>query len=110
MEKNRAIVILAALAHDMRIDIFRLLIKAGSVGVPAGDISRALHVRANTLSNNLSVLTAAGLVRSSREGRSIRYFAQMDEMRNLLGFLMEDCCGGRPELCQTVLEEICCTY
>ncbi len=108
MEKNCAITVLSALAHDMRIDIFRLLIKAGSTGVPAGDIATALNVRANTLSNNLTVLTAAGLVSSAREGRSIRYFARMSEMRELLGFLMEDCCGGRPELCQPVLEEISC--
>ena len=108
MEKNRAITSLAALAHDLRIDVFRLLIKAGSGGVLAGDMASALNVKANTLSNNLNVLTAAGLIRSSREGRSIRYFAQMNEMRNLLGFLMEDCCGGRAELCQPVLEEISC--
>lgn len=108
MEKSRAVIVLASLAHDMRIDIFRLLTKAGADGVSAGDIAAALNVKPNTLSNNLNVLAAAGLVRSAREGRSIRYFAQIDGMRELLAFLLEDCCGGRPDLCQPVFEEISC--
>ncbi len=74
----------------------------------AGDISDTLNVRQNTMSANLSVLARSGLIRSQREGRTIRYFADMDGMRGLLGFLMEDCCGGRPELCQPVLNELGC--
>lgn len=74
----------------------------------AGDISNALDVRQNTMSANLSVLARSGLVRNERQGRSIRYFANMDGMRALLAFLMEDCCGGCPELCQPVLDEIVC--
>jgi DNA-binding transcriptional ArsR family regulator len=109
MEKNRAINSLSALAHDQRIDVFRLLVKAGQAGMAAGDIAQKLEIRANTLSNNLSLLSAAGLIRSTREGRSIRYFADMDGMRALLAFLMEDCCGGRPEICQPVFDQITCT-
>jgi DNA-binding transcriptional ArsR family regulator len=109
MEKKNALASLAALAHDMRLDIFRLLVKAGEDGVAAGEIAVALGTRANTLSNNLSVLSSAGLIRSVREGRSIRYFAEMEGMRALLAFLMEDCCGGRPELCRSLLDEIACT-
>ncbi|RNF35040.1 ArsR/SmtB family transcription factor [Paracoccus methylarcula] len=108
MEKNHAIASLSALAHDMRIDIFRLLVRAGPDGLAAGEIAEALDLRASTLSNNLTILTQAGLIRGLREGRSIRYFAAMDGMRSLLGFLLEDCCGGRPELCQPVLELIAC--
>lgn len=108
MEKNHALASLSALAHDMRIDIFRLLVQAGPGGLAAGEIADALDLRASTLSNNLTVLTQAGLIRGSREGRSIRYVAEMDGMRSLLGFLMEDCCGGKPELCQPVLEQIAC--
>ncbi|WP_126974550.1 ArsR/SmtB family transcription factor [Frigidibacter oleivorans] len=108
MEKNRAISSLAALAHDQRIDVFRLLVQAGPEGIPAGEIAAALKSPANTLSNNLRILTAAGLIRSAREGRSIRYFADMDGMRVLLAFLMQDCCGGRAELCQPVLDTITC--
>ena len=108
MEKNTVLGSLAALAHDMRLDVFRLLVKAGPDGMAAGEIASMLDVRANTLSNNLTVMAAAGLIRSAREGRSIRYFANMDRMRALLGFLLEDCCGGRPEICQPVLDQITC--
>ena len=72
----------------------------------AGEIAAALDIRANTLSNTLGILTVVGLVRSEREGRSIRYFAQMETMRDLLAFLLEDCCGGRPEMCQPLLDEL----
>ncbi|QFT60158.1 Helix-turn-helix domain protein [Sulfitobacter sp. THAF37] len=74
----------------------------------AGDIGDTLGVRQNTMSANLSILSRANLVRSTREGRSIRYFADMGGMRDLLSFLMEDCCGGRPELCQPVINELAC--
>ena len=106
MEKNQAVSTLSALAHGTRIDIIRLLIRAGCNGLPAGQIADALNVRANTLSNNLSILAAAGLVRSEREGRSIRYHARFEAMQHLLGYLMEDCCGGRPDLCRPVLRDI----
>lgn len=92
----------------MRLDVFRLLVRAGPQGMAAGEIAEALGIRANTLSSNLNILAAAGLVRSTREGRSIRYFAQMETMRGLLGFLMQDCCNGRAELCQPVLDQITC--
>ncbi len=106
MEKNRVLDTLAALAHDIRLDVFRLLVQAGPEGRTAGEIADMLNIRANTLSNNLTVLAAAGLVHSAREGRSIRYFAGIEAMRGLLAFLMQDCCGGRPELCQPVLDQI----
>lgn len=99
MEKNHAIEALSALAHDTRIDVFRLLVRAGAEGRIAGDLAETLGVKANTLSNNLTILQQAGLIRSQREGRAIRYFAKFSGMRGLLGFLMRDCCDGRPELC-----------
>jgi len=74
----------------------------------AGGISDALGVRQNTMSANLSILARSGLIRSAREGRSIRYFADMDGMRGLLAFLMEDCCGGNPDLCRPVINELAC--
>ncbi len=74
----------------------------------AGDISTVLDVRQNTMSTNLSILVQSGLIRNERQGRSIRYFADIDGMRGLLAFLMEDCCGGRPDLCQPVIKEIAC--
>ncbi len=74
----------------------------------AGEVAKALGARQNTMSAGLSVLLQAGLVRNQREGRAIRYFAHMDGVRGLLGFLMEDCCGGQAELCQPVIDEIAC--
>lgn len=109
MEINDALTAFAALSQPTRLNAFRLLIQAGPNGLAAGEISDALHVRQNTLSANLSVLLGAGLVRNERQGRSIRYFADMDGLRGMLGFLLQDCCGGRSELCQPLIEEIACT-
>jgi ArsR family transcriptional regulator len=108
MDKNRALNALSALGQDTRLDAFRLLVKAGAQGMAAGEIAEALKVRQNTLSNNLSILLNAGLVRNEREGRSVRYFADFDGVRGLLAFLMEDCCAGKPELCQPAIDQITC--
>ena len=108
MDSQTALDAFAALSQATRLDVFRMLIKAGDAGMLAGDISDTLKVRQNTMSANLGVLTRAGLIRNKREGRSIRYFADMDGMRGLLAFLMEDCCGGHPELCQPVINELAC--
>ena len=74
----------------------------------AGEIAETLDARQNTMSTNLSVLLNAGLLRNEREGRAIRYFANMDGLQGLLGFLLQDCCGGRPELCRPLIEDITC--
>lgn len=108
MESSHALAAFAALSQPTRLDIFRLLIQAGPHGIAAGEIGTALDVRQNTLSANLSVLLHAGLVRNERQGRSIRYYADMDGLRGLLGFLLQDCCGGRSELCQPLIDEIAC--
>ncbi|MCB1463023.1 MAG: helix-turn-helix transcriptional regulator [Nitratireductor sp.] len=108
MDKLKSLAAFAALAQPTRLDVFRLLVTAGAEGMAAGAIGEALDVRQNTMSANLAVLARSGLVRSEREGRSIRYFADYDGIRGLLAFLMEDCCGGKPELCQPVLDEIAC--
>lgn len=108
MDRNRTIEALSALGQDTRLDVFRLLVKAGADGMLAGEIGAALDVRQNTMSANLAILHAAGLVRNRREGRAVRYFADMEGMRGLLVYLMEDCCGGRPELCQPVIEAVAC--
>lgn len=108
MDKNNALTAFAALGQSTRLDVFRLLIVAGEEGMSAGEIAEALDVRQNTMSSNLSILTQAGLIRNERQGRSIRYFADMEGLRGLLGFLMQDCCGGRPEFCQPLIDEIAC--
>lgn len=99
MDIFNAIRALSALAQESRLEAFRLLIRAGSDGMAAGDIARALDVPHNTMSSHLSLLANAGLVRWRRNGRSIIYSVDLDGMRALLSFLMEDCCQGRPELC-----------
>jgi ArsR family transcriptional regulator len=99
MEKPTAISALSALAHEGRLDIFRLLVRAGAEGMAAGEIARTTGAAASTQSVNLAILSRAGLIASRRDGRSIIYAAAYDQMRDLLGFLMEDCCGGRPEIC-----------
>lgn len=98
----------SALSQPARLDAYRLLIKAGDTGVMAGEIAERLGMRQNTMSANLAVLLHAGLVRNERQGRSIRYFADFEAMRGLLAFLMEECCGGKPELCQPIIDEIAC--
>ncbi|GEO00972.1 transcriptional regulator [Novosphingobium sediminis] len=90
---------LSALAQGHRLAVFRLLVKAGPDGLPAGAIAREIGVRPNTLSSHLSILDHAGLIHARRDGRSVIYSADFAAMRGLLGFLMEDCCGGAPEIC-----------
>ncbi|GAA6166045.1 helix-turn-helix domain-containing protein [Pelagimonas sp. KU-00592-HH] len=109
MDKTNALSAFSALSQPTRLDVFRLLIEAGDAGMLAGEIAEALDVRQNTMSANLSVLLGAGLVRNTREGRAIRYFADTDGLRGLLGFLLQDCCGGRPDLCQPLIEDIACS-
>jgi DNA-binding transcriptional ArsR family regulator len=99
METKSAVASLAALAHEGRLSAFRLLVQAGAEGLAAGEIARRLEVLPNTLSANLNVLTHAGLIASRRQGRSIIYTADYGAMRELLSFLMEDCCAGTPEIC-----------
>lgn len=99
MESPSAVAALSALAHPGRLEVFRRLVQAGPGGLAAGEIARVTGSLANTLSANLNILAAAGLVSSRREGRSIIYAAAYERMRDLLAFLMEDCCGGNPEIC-----------
>jgi len=74
----------------------------------AGDISDTLKVRRNMMSANLAVLARSGLICCKREGRSIRYFADMDGMRGLLAFQIEDWRGGNPAQCQPVIDKLAC--
>jgi ArsR family transcriptional regulator, arsenate/arsenite/antimonite-responsive transcriptional repressor len=99
MESDTAIMRLSALAQDSRLAVFRLLVKAGPEGIAAGEIARTLDIPANTMSAQLLVLSNAGLTRARRDGRSIIYAADFEAMTELLVYLTEDCCGGRPEIC-----------
>lgn len=110
MDKKLTLAALAALGQESRLDTFRLLVRAGPTGLTAGEIAHELDALPNTLSANLAVLLRAGMVKNRREGRSIRYFADMDGMAGLLAFLMEDCCGGAPSQCTPAIEGVtgCC--
>jgi len=99
MKLNEAVVALSALAQPSRLEVFRLLAHYGTDGLCAGDISKQLGIPKPTLSFHLKELSQAGLIDSERSGRSITYSLHIDSMRNLLTFLSNDCCHGRPELC-----------
>lgn len=100
MEIQQAVKALAALAQETRLSVFRALVEAGQEGMAAGEIAEQLDVPAATLSFHLKELAATGLIAQTRDGRSLIYSLQPDVMNELLQFLMEDCCQGRPELCQ----------
>jgi ArsR family transcriptional regulator, arsenate/arsenite/antimonite-responsive transcriptional repressor len=99
MKKHDALAALAALAQDNRLDIFRLLVRAGQDGLSAGSIASALKLAPNTLTFHLDRLRDADLVTVRREGRSMIYAARYDTMNGLLAFLTENCCQGNPEQC-----------
>jgi len=106
MDEQDAISALAALAQDSRLRLFRLLVARGPEGFPAGEIARRLEVPHNTLSTQLGLLARAGLVTARRDGRSIIYAPDFTGIRALLGFLMEDCCGGARERCTPLLDAV----
>jgi ArsR family transcriptional regulator len=99
MESGTAARSLAALGHEGRLLAFRLLVEAGPDGLAAGEIARRTGAVQNTSSSNLNVLAGAGLVTSRREGRSIIYAVAHARLGELLEYLVQDCCGGRPDLC-----------
>src|SRR5262245_10755968 len=95
METTQAVSALAALAHRSRLAIFRLLVEAGPEGLAAGAIGERLKLPPATLSFHLANLARAGLVRNRQESRFVIYSANFDNMNALVGYLTENCCGGR---------------
>ena len=110
MESAEVIMALAALAQPTRLEAFRLLVKSEPAGLPAGEIAAELAVPHNTMSAHLSVLARAGLVTSKRNSRSIVYRANLDAFQRTALFLLQDCCGGRPEVCAPLINSLtpCC--
>lgn len=110
MDITQALTAFAALSQPLRLEAFRLLIKAGPTGMAAGDIATALDAKANTTSQNLAHLMQAGLISNTRDGRSIIYRANMDGLNALLRFMLEDCCGGNADACTPLINMIapCC--
>ena len=99
MNESKVVAALAALAHRHRLRIFRLLVKRGPSGMPAGEIAERVGIGPTNTSFHLKELDRAGLLRATRDGRYVRYAVHVDGMRKLLSYLTEDCCQGRPELC-----------
>ena len=96
MEMKQTIVSLTALAQETRLAVFRLLVEAGPDGLCAGDIGARLNVPAATLSFHLAQLANAGLLSARQQSRFIFYSADFEAMNGLVGFLTENCCGGKP--------------
>jgi ArsR family transcriptional regulator, arsenate/arsenite/antimonite-responsive transcriptional repressor len=99
MSAPHALAALAALGQPTRLEIFRLLMRHEPTGLAAGAVAEAIGCAHNTLSSHLSILARAGLVRATRDGRSIVYRADVAGIRSLIDFLVTDCCDGHPELC-----------
>jgi ArsR family transcriptional regulator, arsenate/arsenite/antimonite-responsive transcriptional repressor len=110
MDSENVILALAALAQSTRLDVFRLLVRHEPDGLSAGDIARELVVPHNTMSGHLGILSRAGLARSERRSRSIIYRADLDRLREVMTFLLKDCCGGHPGLCAPLIDALmpCC--
>jgi len=110
MESDQALDVFAALSQATRLETFRLLMEHEPLGMAAGEIARQLEVPQNTMSTHLAILTRAGLIESERHSRSIVYRAVVDRVREITSFLVQDCCGGRPELCAPLIAEFtpCC--
>lgn len=108
MKSSHAVRVLSALAQESRLETFRLLVRALPDGLPAGRIAEELGVSPGTMSFHLKELTAARLIQQRREGRSIIYSLNIQTMQSLLAFLIEDCCQGQADLCQSALAAIHC--
>jgi ArsR family transcriptional regulator, arsenate/arsenite/antimonite-responsive transcriptional repressor len=103
MDTSRALAGLSALAQESRLKVFRLLVQCGPEGMAAGDIARKLKVPHNTMSSHLGILSRASLVKSRKESRSIIYSVDLEGTRDLLTFLVKDCCRGSPEVCEPLI-------
>ena len=106
MDMPNALAAVDALGQPSRLTVFRLLVQTGEAGLAAGDIALRLEMKPNTLSTHLSILESAGLIAAERQGRSIRYFAQMEGLRGLMAWMLQDCCGGNPDACAPLLDLI----
>jgi ArsR family transcriptional regulator, arsenate/arsenite/antimonite-responsive transcriptional repressor len=106
MDNIEAIAALAALAQTTRLDTFRLLVEREPEGVPAGELARLMAVPQNTMSAHLAILARAGLVIGERHSRSIIYRADLARFREVVLFLLKDCCGGRPDICAPLVADL----
>ncbi len=103
MQNETAISALSALAHADRLAAFRLVLRAGKQGLPSGQIAESLGIQPTRMSFHLSTLERSGILHSERDGRHILYAVNFPVMRELLGFLTDECCAGHPEICADLM-------
>ncbi|MGO4619584.1 ArsR/SmtB family transcription factor [Ensifer sp. 2YAB10] len=109
MDERQALAAFGALSQETRLQIVRLLVIAGADGMAAGALAERAEVSPSNISFHLKELERAGLITQQRESRSIIYRADYDALGGLVRFLMEDCCGGHPEICApAVAAAPCC--
>jgi len=99
MDNKSAVLLLSSIAQEARLEIFRLLVQAGTEGLAAGVIGEKLQIPASTLSFHLKELSVAGLVSARQVSRFIYYSANYDAMNSLLAYLTENCCAGEQACC-----------
>lgn len=99
MKPAAAVEVLSALAQPSRLAVFRHLVECEPEGAYPGDIAGELAIPANTLSFHLKALLHAGLISADQQGRFIRYRASLGQVRTLVAFLTDNCCGGDPARC-----------
>ena len=104
MKPKQALSAFGALSQETRLEIFRQLVRLAPDSIPAGDLAHDLEVPPSTLSSHLAILQRAGLVKSERQGRTILYSADLEGARDLVEFLVKDCCRGQPERCDQLLK------
>lgn len=104
MDDEQVILALAALAQPTRLNAFKALVASAPDGVPAGELARLCSVPQNTMSSHLAILLRSRLVSAHRHSRSIIYRADLDHFRAMTLHLVQDCCGGRPEVCAPIIQ------
>ena len=98
------------MSQETRLKALRLLVRHEPEGLPAGEITRRLDVPQNTMSTHLAVLTRAGFLQSERHSRSIVYRADLNCLREMMLFLVKECCEGRADFCKPLIAALlpCC--
>lgn len=104
MESKRASKIFEALSSDVRLDLFKLLVKNAPYGLVQGEIAKQLDIPTTNLSFHLKAIVQSGLVDVEREGRFMRYTANIPLMLEIVAYLTEKCCSGDPGLCRKFRE------
>lgn len=100
MQTTQATMIFEALSSGVRLELFRLLVKYAPDGLVAGEIARQLDIPSNNLSFHLKAILHAGLVSVEKEGRFLRYRANIPLMLDMVSYLTAECCSGSPEQCR----------